>query len=264
MANVEQQTLLSPPYSPEHTARNSVVRSDSQSSEPPIAPYMSPTTAEFPGPSIPSTPRDSTFVNENAAPLLAHPSQSALRDSSIPINKEADASLADEGRYTKRPFYKRPLFWLAAFIILAIVVLAVVLPVYFVVVKPRKDRNSGSPGGSSSGSGSSSGGGSGSLATFGGNGSVIVTADGSNFTYINPFGGYWVYDDKNPFNNSAQCNSWTPPLTEDWDWTHDRINGVNIGGLFVLEPFITPALYQATGAIDEWTLTTYLGGNGTL
>lgn len=31
---------------------------------------------------------------------------------------------------------------------------------------------------------------------------------------------------------------------------------VNLGGLFVLEPFISPALYQKyPGAVDEWTLT---------
>lgn len=31
---------------------------------------------------------------------------------------------------------------------------------------------------------------------------------------------------------------------------------VNLGGLFVLEPFISPALYQKyPGAIDEWTLS---------
>jgi glucan 1,3-beta-glucosidase len=33
---------------------------------------------------------------------------------------------------------------------------------------------------------------------------------------------------------------------------------VNIGGWFVLEPFISPALFQryaAAGAIDEWTIT---------
>jgi hypothetical protein len=33
-------------------------------------------------------------------------------------------------------------------------------------------------------------------------------------------------------------------------------NSVNIGGWFVLEPFISPALYQKyPGAVDEWTLS---------
>lgn len=36
---------------------------------------------------------------------------------------------------------------------------------------------------------------------------------------------------------------------------------VNLGGLFVLEPFISPALYQPFNgsAMDEWTLSTLLG-----
>lgn len=34
---------------------------------------------------------------------------------------------------------------------------------------------------------------------------------------------------------------------------------VNLGGLFVLEPFITPALFQKyPGAIDEWSLSTLM------
>lgn len=37
----------------------------------------------------------------------------------------------------------------------------------------------------------------------------------------------------------------------------DRIfHRVNLGGLFVLEPFISPALFQKyPGAVDEWTLS---------
>ena len=32
--------------------------------------------------------------------------------------------------------------------------------------------------------------------------------------------------------------------------------GVNLGGLFVLEPFISPALFQKyPGAVDEWSLS---------
>lgn len=36
----------------------------------------------------------------------------------------------------------------------------------------------------------------------------------------------------------------------------DRIYGVNLGGLFVLEPFISPELFQRyPGAVDEFTLS---------
>ena len=34
---------------------------------------------------------------------------------------------------------------------------------------------------------------------------------------------------------------------------------VNLGGLFVLEPFISPGLFQKyPGAVDEWSLTTMM------
>lgn len=37
---------------------------------------------------------------------------------------------------------------------------------------------------------------------------------------------------------------------------------VNLGGLFVLEPFITPAYYQTyDGAVDEWTLSTLMAAD---
>ncbi|KAH6910207.1 ectomycorrhiza-upregulated exo-beta-1,3-glucanase GH5 [Coprinopsis sp. MPI-PUGE-AT-0042] len=90
----------------------------------------------------------------------------------------------------------------------------------------------------------------------GGDGSEIITEDGSTFVYSNKFGGFWVFDPNDPFNDSAQPNSWTPSLNQSWDFTKDKIYGVNLGGLFVLEPFISPALFQRyPGAIDEWTLS---------
>jgi hypothetical protein len=37
---------------------------------------------------------------------------------------------------------------------------------------------------------------------------------------------------------------------------------VNLGGLFVLEPFISPALFQKyPGAVDEWSLTTMMAAD---
>ena len=63
-------------------------------------------------------------------------------------------------------------------------------------------------------------------------------------------------DPANPFDNSAKANSWTPALNETWNWGTDRINGVNLGGLFVLEPFIVPSMFQPyPSAVDEWTLS---------
>ncbi|KAJ3520446.1 hypothetical protein NMY22_g12754 [Coprinellus aureogranulatus] len=118
--------------------------------------------------------------------------------------------------------------------------------------------------------------------TTGGDGSIVKMEDGTTFVYSNPFGGYcWysplrvccasltgvvcmvgVYDPNNPVDDSARPNSWTPPLNESWDWNNGKIYGVNLGGLFVLEPFITPALYQRyDGALDEWTLSTMMAAD---
>jgi hypothetical protein len=39
---------------------------------------------------------------------------------------------------------------------------------------------------------------------------------------------------------------------------------VNIGGWFVLEPFISPSLYQRyadSGAIDEWTISSLMAAD---
>ncbi|KDQ56459.1 glycoside hydrolase family 5 protein [Jaapia argillacea MUCL 33604] len=170
---------------------------------------------------------------------------------------------------TKRPLLKRRGFWiLAGLAALAVVVLAVVLPVYFVVVHKHGSTANGGSGGSGTPAGSGPpGSGNGNPAsptgaTSGGNGTVVTMANGTQFTYINPFGGYWVYDPKAPFNNNARPNSWTPPLNTSWTWGKDQVFGVNLGGLFVLEPFIVPALYEKyVGAVDEWTLSTLMAAD---
>ena len=65
-----------------------------------------------------------------------------------------------------------------------------------------------------------------------------------------------VHDPKDPFSDTAKPNVWTPALNEKWTWGQDRAYGVNLGGLFVLEPFISPALFQKyPDATDEWTLS---------
>ncbi|KAJ6539597.1 glycoside hydrolase family 5 protein [Mycena capillaripes] len=86
---------------------------------------------------------------------------------------------------------------------------------------------------------------------------MVIKKNGTKFTYNNSFGGFWVNDPVNPFNNNAKANSWTPPLNASWQWGVDRIYGVNLGGLFVMEPFITPSYYDkySPAAVDEWTLS---------
>ncbi|KAG5729140.1 putative glucan 1,3-beta-glucosidase D [Termitomyces sp. T112] len=150
--------------------------------------------------------------------------------------------------------------------IVIVVVLLVVLPVYFIVIKPKLHQNSQAdsiPAPASITTPASDNGPNtnvpNSLPTTGGDGSTITKDDGSTFTYKNAFGGFWVSDPSDPFNNNARPNSWTPPLNQSWTWGKDRVYGVNLGGLFVLEPFIVPALFQKyPEAVDEWTLSTLM------
>ena len=48
----------------------------------------------------------------------------------------------------------------------------------------------------------------------------------------------------------------------DFDYNNDKVYGVNLGGWFVLEPWITPSIFEATNnnaIVDEFTLTQALG-----
>ncbi|KAF2822444.1 glycoside hydrolase [Ophiobolus disseminans] len=44
-----------------------------------------------------------------------------------------------------------------------------------------------------------------------------------------------------------------------FDYSSQKVRGVNTGGWFVLEPWITPSLFEGNGAKDEWTFTEQLG-----
>ncbi|KAF5328072.1 hypothetical protein D9619_013626 [Psilocybe cf. subviscida] len=147
---------------------------------------------------------------------------------------------------------------------LVIIVLAVILPVYFTVIKPHNNKASSaavSPHSTGPVAPNSSGAAPTSTpvvaeAISGGDGSTVKATDGTTFIYNNTFGGIWYSDPNDPYNTAAFPNSWSPPLNQSWDYTNDRIYGVNLGGWFVLEPFIAPALFQKyPGTVDEWTLS---------
>lgn len=48
-----------------------------------------------------------------------------------------------------------------------------------------------------------------------------------------------------------------------FQWGKEKVRGVNLGGWLVLEPWITPSIFQnvdqSLGIRDEWTLTEKLG-----
>jgi glucan 1,3-beta-glucosidase len=135
---------------------------------------------------------------------------------------------------------KRKVFILAIIAGLILLILAVVIPLYFAVFKP-KHGVSGSTGGTSSpgqpGKPTTSGGKPVAALITGGDGSTVTRDDGSTFTYSNKFGGTWYYDPSNPMQNSAQAQSWTPPLNQTFNYGTDRIFGYAI----CLRTYITPS-----------------------
>lgn len=46
-----------------------------------------------------------------------------------------------------------------------------------------------------------------------------------------------------------------------FDYNNEKVRGVNLGGWLVLEPWITPSLFEQAGdgAIDEWSICSILG-----
>jgi len=46
-----------------------------------------------------------------------------------------------------------------------------------------------------------------------------------------------------------------------FDYNNEKVRGVNLGGWLVLEPWITPSVFEdaGEGAVDEWTLSQILG-----
>jgi glucan 1,3-beta-glucosidase len=67
----------------------------------------------------------------------------------------------------------------------------------------------------------------------------------------------------NAFDDSKQVNADTPPLNQHFRYGEDPIRGVNLGGWLVLEPFISPSIFEqfppSEGVVDEWTLCEKLG-----
>ncbi|PPQ71289.1 hypothetical protein CVT26_011939 [Gymnopilus dilepis] len=199
--------------------------------------------------------------SKNESEALLNPSEieaATERHGLAPIR-----DLQRERDLRKKPWFARKRA-IAVVLLIAIIILflAIFLPIFFVVVRKPSSRTSvvssgnGSTGSSTTGGKSPKPTSAPSGPTTGGDGSTIRLENGTEFTYRNPFGGFWVQDPADPFNNNAQPNSWTPPLNTSWTWGVDRVYGVNLGGWLVLEPFIAPSLYQKyPTAIDEFTLS---------
>ena len=78
-------------------------------------------------------------------------------------------------------------------------------------------------------------------------------------------GGLPVMGLNSTWDDSAQANENVPPLDKKFNYGSTPIRGVNVGGWFSLEPFITPSMFNAydpnLGIVDEYTLCQHLGTN---
>ncbi|GJJ68508.1 glucan 1,3-beta-glucosidase [Entomortierella parvispora] len=62
--------------------------------------------------------------------------------------------------------------------------------------------------------------------------------------------------------NSVRCNAYTPALDQPFLYGQQPIRGVNLGGWLVLEPFITPSVFEpflSQNVTDEYSLSKLLG-----
>ncbi|EPQ58738.1 hypothetical protein GLOTRDRAFT_12654, partial [Gloeophyllum trabeum ATCC 11539] len=261
------------------------------------------------------SPRDSYASSNNTGPSYAgYDNDSSVfalnpdgrRDSGTPVPVYRDDPEGDRGTPTdpqgtlaspqylgeKHALYdaprkssRRKIIIIGALVGLVVIVIAIAVPVSLANRKSNNNaaKSSGGdpaqPGETTSAGGNGNGGGKTTLAVTGGDGSKVTTDDGSTFTYSNSFGGYWYYDENDPFNNGAKAQSWTPALNESFNWGIDKIRGVNLGGWLNTEPVSlpshpchlpwsrrVPALYEkyvnsTTPAVDEWTLSTNMAAD---
>ncbi|KAK7053529.1 glycoside hydrolase family 5 protein [Favolaschia claudopus] len=237
----------------------------------PLFTPFSSSAADLPRPTLPhaaSSGLTSSMTGSDADTYRDdHEGGGGLLPPSARANPSSDSAAAKTGNHRSR---RRLWLGLAAIVFLFLVVF---LPVYFLAIKKN---DSDSDGGDAHSDGAAGGGESGgsnggtnstnkALVVTGGDGSTVTSDSGETFIYNNTFGGYWLVDPENPFASGARANSWTPALNESWNWGVHRVYGVNLGGWFVLEPFIAPALFQAyPSARDEWDLASLMRADGTL
>ncbi|KAH7107767.1 glycoside hydrolase [Auriculariales sp. MPI-PUGE-AT-0066] len=178
---------------------------------------------------------------------MAYRGDSRSYESPMPEKRDPygsrDAAAAGGGGKSKRK--------LIIGILIAVLVIAIAgVCVYIFIIKPKSDDSKSTGTGKNSSSSSNY-----NFALTGADGSKVLKDDNTTFVYSNKLGGKWVYDPNNPYDDSAQAQSYTPALSKAWNWS-DRIRGVNIGGWLVLEPFISPAMFEIyPNTSDEYHLS---------
>ncbi|KAI8457963.1 glycoside hydrolase superfamily [Phakopsora pachyrhizi] len=159
---------------------------------------------------------------------------------------------------------KRRNFIIGALALVALVIIALAAILGGVFGSRRANSSNEADGSLSSAINSGNGGGAVNSAhnkLWGVGGDTIKMEDGTSFVYNNTLGGTWV---SIPLNDTAKPQGDQPALNEPWDYSKNRILGVNLGGWLVLEPFIVPSIFEpfadsSNPAVDEWTLCESLG-----
>lgn len=156
-------------------------------------------------------------------------------DAPVPMSpRVGNSGFMDEKRATyasPREKTRKKWIYILGGLGLLLLIAAVVIPVYLFVIKGDDSDDSSSsnkPNGDnndSSGGDTNTDGGSKTRVVTGGDGSEITMEDGTKFTYRNPFGGIWYYDENDPFNNGARAQSWSPALNESFRYGIDIIRG---------------------------------------
>ena len=90
--------------------------------------------------------------------------------------------------------------------------------------------------------------------------------DDFNVTVTNEtVGGLPVMGLNSSWDDNVQANENVPSLNKKFNYGSTPIRGVNVGGWFSLEPFITPSMFnpydQNLGIVDEYTLCQHLGSS---
>ncbi|KAI4140792.1 MAG: hypothetical protein LQ340_007793 [Diploschistes diacapsis] len=90
--------------------------------------------------------------------------------------------------------------------------------------------------------------------------------DDFNVTVTNQtVGGLPIMGLNSTWDDSVQANPNVPALNKKFNYGSTPIRGVNVGGWFSLEPFITPSMFnpydQNLGIVDEYTLCQHLGSS---
>ncbi|KAJ6261326.1 glucan 1,3-beta-glucosidase [Drechslerella dactyloides] len=195
----------------------------------------------------------------------------------VPLSEESLAAFNKEEEYRRSRALK---LCAVAFVILLIIIL---VPIGVLVI----GKNNGSPanaGGNGSSASTAGGGGTGN--GIGkpptANPNTIPTA--AKGTVLDPFtwydtrdfnttytdatvGGLSVMGLNMSWDDGAAPNPNVPALNKPFSYGKMPMRGVNIGGWLLLEPFITPSLFnkydKSNGVVDEYTLSKYLGAKQT-